>query len=73
MNAIESTKHYKERIKKEVENTLTETTFPKGTKRTGKVRDQYEFEDKIALITLQRIDKVLLIEFWHLSLLKVRS
>ena len=62
MNAIESTKHYKERIKKEVKNTLTETTFPIGTKKTGKVRDQYELEDKIALITTDRqsaFDRVL--------------
>ena len=62
MNAIESTKHYKERIKKEVKNTLTETTFPKGKKKTGKVRDQYVLEDKIALITTDRqsaFDRVL--------------
>ncbi len=62
MNAIESTQHYKERIKKEVKNTLTETTFPKGAKKTGKVRDQYELEDKIALITTDRqsaFDRVL--------------
>ena len=62
MNAIESTKHYKERIKTEVKNTLTETTFPKGLKKTGKVRDQYELEDKIALITTDRqsaFDRVL--------------
>ena len=62
MNAIESTKHYKERIKKEVKNTLTETTFSRGIKKTGKVRDQYELEDKIALITTDRqsaFDRVL--------------
>lgn len=62
MNAIESTKHYKERIKKEVDNTLIETSFPKGVKKTGKVRDQYELEDKIALITTDRqsaFDRVL--------------
>mgnify|MGYP005696393941 FL=1 len=62
MNAIESTKHYKERIKREVDNTLIETNFPKGVKKTGKVRDQYELEDKIALITTDRqsaFDRVL--------------
>ena len=42
MNAIESTKHYKDRIKAELENTLTTTSLTKGTKRTGKVRDQYD-------------------------------
>ena len=50
MNAIESTKHYKERIKTEIDNTLIETNFPKGVKKTGKVRDQYELEDKICLL-----------------------
>ena len=62
MNAIESTKHYKERIKTEVDNTLIETNFPRGVKKTGKVRDQYELEDKIALITTDRqsaFDRVL--------------
>ena len=62
MNAIESTKHYKERIKAEIKNTLTETSFPEGVKKTGKVRDQYKLEDKIALITTNRqsaFDRVL--------------
>ena len=62
MNAIESTKHYKERIKTEIDNTLIETNFHKGVKKTGKVRDQYELEDKIALITTDRqsaFDRVL--------------
>ena len=59
MNAIESTKHYKERIKTEIGNTLIETNFPKGVKKTGKVRDQYELKDKIAL--LQQIGKAHLI------------
>ena len=62
MNAIESTKHYKERIKTEVDNTLIETNFPIGVKKTGKVRAQYELEDKIALITKDRqsaFDRVL--------------
>ena len=62
MNAIESTKHYKDRIKAELENTLTTTSLTKGTKRTGKVRDQYDLGDKIALITTDRqsaFDRVL--------------
>ena len=62
MNAIESTKHYKIRIKAELNNTLTETAFPGGSKRTGKVRDQYGFGDKVALITTDRqsaFDRVL--------------
>ena len=62
MNAIESTKHYKDRIKTELRNTLTKTSLPKGLKTTGKVRDQYEFDDQIALITTDRqsaFDRVL--------------
>ena len=62
MNAIESTEHYKTRIKAELNNTLTKTTLSSGSKRTGKVRDQYELDNKIALITTDRqsaFDRVL--------------
>ncbi len=62
MNAIESTKHYKDRIKTELKNTLTNTNLSNGTKKTGKVRDQYELESQIALITTDRqsaFDRVL--------------
>ena len=61
MNAIESTKHYKERIKKEVKNTLTETTFPIGTKKTGKVVISKNL--RIRLLLSQQTDKVPLIGF----------
>ena len=54
MNVIESTEHYKGRIKAELNNTLTETSLPSGTKRTGKVRDQYDLGDKVSLITTDR-------------------
>ena len=54
MNAIELTEHYKDRIKAELNNTLTVTSLPGGTKRTGKVRDQYDLGDKVALITTDR-------------------
>ena len=54
MNAIKSTEHYKARIKSEINNTLTETNLQAGDKRTGKVRDQYDLGDKIALITTDR-------------------
>ena len=54
MNVIESTEHYKDRIKAELNNTLTETNLPNGTKKTGKVRDQYDLGDKVALITTDR-------------------
>ena len=62
MNAIESTKHYKTRINAELNNTLTETALSSGSKRTGKVRDQYELDNKIVLITTDRqsaFDRVL--------------
>jgi len=62
MNAIKSTEHYKARIKAEIDNTLTETHLQSGTKKTGKVRDQYDLGDKIALITTDRqsaFDRVL--------------
>ena len=62
MNAIKSTEHYKARIKSEINNTLTETNLQAGDKRTGKVRDQYDLGDKIALITTDRqsaFDRVL--------------
>ena len=54
MNVIESTEHYKDRIKAELNNTLTETNLPYGSKKTGKVRDQYDLGDKVALITTDR-------------------
>ena len=54
MNAIKSTEHYKDRIKVELNNTLTETSLPSGDKRAGKVRDQYALGNKIALITTDR-------------------
>ena len=62
MNVMKSTEKYKERIKAELNNTLTETTLDRGEKRTGKVRDQYSLGDKIALITTDRqsaFDRVL--------------
>jgi len=62
MNVIESTEHYKDRIKAELNNTLTETNLPSGSKKAGKVRDQYDLGDKVALITTDRqsaFDRVL--------------
>ena len=62
MNAIESTEHYKNRIKAELKNTLTKTALSSGNKKTGKVRDQYELDNKIVLITTDRqsaFDRVL--------------
>jgi len=62
MNAIESTKHYKSRIIAEIDNTLTETNLQGDSKKTGKVRDQYDLGNKIALVTTDRqsaFDRVL--------------
>ena len=53
---------YKNRIASELSNCLTETSFPAGNKKTGKVRDQYDLGDKIVLITTDRqsaFDRVL--------------
>ena len=54
--------NYKKRISLELNNCLTKTSFLKGNKRTGKVRDQYDVGDKIVLITTDRqsaFDRVL--------------
>ena len=62
MIAIESTKHYTDHIRSWLNNTLTETALPVGTKRVGKVRDQYDLGDTVALITTDRqsaFDRVL--------------
>jgi len=62
MNVTELDKKYKNRIIGEINNTLVETVLNNGKKRTGKVRDQYEFDDKIILITTDRqsaFDRVL--------------
>ena len=54
MNVIDSTKHYKSRIKAELNNTLTKTFFLGGTKKTGKVRDQYDLGERVVLVTTDR-------------------
>ena len=54
MNAIELNKNYKSKIIAELENTLTKTSLPSGSKRSGKVRDQYNLGDSLALITTDR-------------------
>jgi phosphoribosylaminoimidazole-succinocarboxamide synthase len=62
MNTIESTNKYTESIKKSINNTLTNTEFKSGIKKTGKVRDQYDLGNKLALITTDRqsaFDRVL--------------
>ena len=62
MNVIELTEHYSGRIRAGLGNTLNETALPYGEKLTGKVRDQYDLGDKIALITTDRqsaFDRVL--------------
>ncbi len=53
---------YRNRIASELDNCLTETSLTTGKKKLGKVRDQYDLGDKIALITTDRqsaFDRVL--------------
>ena len=62
MNTLESTDKYKESIKGSLDNTLTNTELVAKSKRTGKVRDQYDLGEKLALITTDRqsaFDRVL--------------
>ena len=62
MNVLESVNQYKDRISAELNNTLTETNLGSLPKRKGKVRDQYDLGDNLALITTDRqsaFDRVL--------------
>ena len=62
MNTLESTDKYKESIKRSLDNTLTNTELVAKSKKTGKVRDQYDLGEKLALITTDRqsaFDRVL--------------
>ena len=62
MNTLESTDKYKESIKGSLDNTLTNTELVARSKKTGKVRDQYDLGEKLALITTDRqsaFDRVL--------------
>ena len=62
MNTMKSKNKYTDSISKSINNTLTNTSLGSGQKKTGKVRDQYDLGDKIALITTDRqsaFDRVL--------------
>ena len=62
MNTMKSKNKYTDSIAKSINNTLTNTSLGSGQKKTGKVRDQYDLGDKIALITTDRqsaFDRVL--------------
>ena len=62
MNVLESVSQYKDRISAELDNTLTETKLNSISKKKGKVRDQYDLEKSLALITTDRqsaFDRVL--------------
>jgi phosphoribosylaminoimidazole-succinocarboxamide synthase len=62
MNVLESVNQYKDRISAELNNTLTETDLGSTPKKKGKVRDQYDLGDNLALITTDRqsaFDRVL--------------
>lgn len=45
---------YKQIIKRNLNNCLTETDLGIGKKRSGKVRDTYEIDDKLVLVTTDR-------------------
>ncbi len=62
MTASAFVKQYTERVRTELKNCLTETNLSSGVKTTGKVRDQYDLGETIALITTDRqsaFDRVL--------------
>ena len=62
MNVLESVSQYKDRISAELSNTLTVTALGEISKKTGKVRDQYDLGKNLALITTDRqsaFDRVL--------------
>ena len=54
MNVLESVSQYKDRISAELSNTLTVTELGNISKKTGKVRDQYDLGKNLALITTDR-------------------
>ena len=54
MNVLESVSQYKDRISAELSNTLTVTELGEISKKTGKVRDQYDLGKNLALITTDR-------------------
>ncbi len=62
MTVTKYSKGYADCIRTELNNTLTATDLSVGSKQTGKVRDQYDLGDSIALITTDRqsaFDRVL--------------
>ena len=62
MNTMKSKNKYTDSIAKSINNTLTNTSLGSGQKKTGKVRDQYDLGDNLALITTDRqsaFDRVL--------------
>lgn len=60
--AIQTPENYTTRIRAQLGNCLTETSLTQGKFKKGKVRDQYDLGDRIALITTDRqsaFDRVL--------------
>ncbi len=60
--AIQTPESYTEKIRAQLGNCLVETFLPQGKKTQGKVRDQYDLGDRLALITTDRqsaFDRVL--------------
>ena len=62
MAQIDTPANYEGLIRSNLQNCLTETTWPEGDKYRGKVRDRYDLGDKMLLITTDRqsaFDRVL--------------
>lgn len=55
MNAINTTDAYLESIQAAIPYCLTDTAYTFGTKYQGKVRDTYDLNDKLVLITTDRL------------------
>ncbi len=54
MIAMKYKNNYSERIRKELNNCITETNLPLGKKYRGKVRDVYDIGDRLILVTTDR-------------------
>ncbi len=61
-NPLSPMNSYTEKIQKEIQNTLTATDLGIGKKKIGKVRDTYDCDDSLILVTTDRLsafDRVL--------------
>ncbi len=62
IESIQTKNDYGDRIRAEIDNCLTQTSFSKGEKYEGKVRDRYDLGEELLLVTTDRqsaFDRVL--------------